>query len=512
MALRQLIVCLGDQLNRDAAVFDNFDKAQDAVWMAEVPQEATHVWSHKARIAVFLAAMRHFAQRVEHSGATVHYRRLQEHCHFSLGEVLTADLERLQPERVMVTQPGDYRVLELLKAAVRAAGGRLVVVRDRYFFDSPERFRLWARGRKQLRMEHYYRAMRKEHGVLMDAGKPAGGAWNFDATNRRSFGAKGPGRLPAPLGFAPDAITREVLEVVEQCFPDHPGRLDAFDWPVTPEQAWDALVDFIDHRLPAFGPYQDALWTDEPWLYHSRLSVAMNLKLLAPRTAVDAAEWAWRGGRAPLASVEGFVRQILGWREFVRGIYWLHMPGYLERNALDARHNLPGFFWTGETQMTCLRQALRQTLDYGYAHHIQRLMITGVYSLLLGVEPRQLHEWYLAVYVDAVEWVEAPNTLGMSQFADGGLLASKPYCASGKYVRRMSNYCTECRFDPDKRSGADACPFNTLYWDFLMRHEDRLRANPRTALQARTLDRIDDATRAAIEADAVAHRQAVLPE
>lgn len=510
MALRQLIVCLGDQLNRDAAVFDNFDKSVDAIWMAEVPEESTHVWSHKARITLFLSAMRHFAARLQGSGVSVHYHRLGEHEHNSLSEALAADLERLRPDRVLVTHPGDYRVHRILKATVRAAGIRLMVVRDRHFFDSPERFRVWASRRKQLRLEHYYQAMRRHHDVLMDGDEPAGGAWNYDADNRKSFGTSGPGAMPRPLRFEPDAVTREVMEDVERHFPDHPGRLEAFDWPVTTEQAWDALEDFISHRLPLFGPYQDALWRDEPWLYHSRLSAAMNLKLLAPRVVVHAAEWAWREGHAPLSSVEGFIRQVLGWREFVRGVYWLHMPDYLDRNALSAHADLPAFYWTGDTEMTCMQQALRQTLDYGYAHHIQRLMITGLYAQLLGVEPRQVHEWYLAVYVDAVEWVEAPNTLGMSQFADGGVFASKPYCASGKYVRRMSNYCGDCRFDPDKRTGDDACPFNSLYWDFLQRHEQMLRDNPRTAMQVRNLDRLDDDTRSAIRMAADAHRSSVL--
>ena len=510
MGLRQLVICLGDQLNADAAVFDNFDREQDAVWMAEVSEEATHVWSHKARIALFLSAMRHFAAGLEEGGTTVHYHQLDDGYAQTLGEVLAADLVRLEPEHVMVTQPGDYRVLQDLRRTVRSAGMRLVVVRDRQFFDSPERFRLWARERKRLRLEDYYRAMRRERHVLMDGDEPVGGSWNLDGQNRNSFGRKGPGMLPAPSNYEHDAITREVLALVEARYADHPGRLDNFDWPVTPEQARHALADFVEHRLPAFGPYQDALWTDEPWLYHSRLSAAMNLKLLSPRVAVDAAEQAYHEGRAPLQSVEGFIRQVLGWREFVRGIYWLHMPGYLENNALEATHPLPGFFWTAETEMTCLHQAIGQTLDLGYAHHIQRLMITGLYTLMLGVEPRQVHEWYLAVYVDAVEWVEAPNTLGMSQFADDGLLASKPYCASGKYVQRMSNYCEHCAYKPEERSGDSACPFTALYWDFLIRHEERLQRNPRTALQVRNLQRLGDGERAAIQATADAHRRRVL--
>ncbi len=510
VGLRQLVICLGDQLNSDAAVFDNFDRDKDAVWMAEVGQEATHVWSHKARIALFLAAMRHFAEELRRSGVSVQYRYLDQHACRTLGEALSADIERLQPEHVLVTQPGDHRVLQELRRTVRVAGKRLVIVRDRHFFDSPERFRVWARDRKRLRLEDYYRALRRDHHVLMDGDEPVGGTWNLDSENRHAFGRQGPGMLPRPCGFSHDATTRGVLDLVARRFEDHPGELSHFDWPVTPEQAWQALDDFIEHRLPAFGPYQDALWTDEPWLYHSRLSAALNLKLISPRVVVAAVEHAYREGRAPLQSVEGFIRQVLGWREFVRGIYWQQMPEYLGKNALDAGHPLPDFFWTGDTDMVCLQQAVRQTLDYGYAHHIQRLMITGLYTLMLGVEPRQVHEWYLAVYVDAVEWVEAPNTLGMSQFADDGVLASKPYCASGKYVQRMSNYCDHCAFSPEQRSGETACPFTVLYWDFLIRHEQRLGRNPRTALQVRNLKRLSGADRDAIQATAESHRHAVL--
>jgi deoxyribodipyrimidine photolyase-related protein len=297
-----------------------------------------------------------------------------------------------------------------------------------------------------------------------------------------------------------------VLALVEKRFAKHPGKLDRFDWPVTPAEARAALDDFIAHRLADFGRYQDARWADEPWLYHSRLSAAMNLKLLDPRDVIAAAERAWREGRVPLASAEGFIRQILGWREYVRGIYWMQMPGYLDRNTLGAREPLPPFYWTGETPMACLRDAIGQTLALGYAHHIQRLMVTGLYSLLLGVEPRKIHEWYLAVYVDAVEWVELPNTLGMSQYADGGVMASKPYAATGSYIDRMSNYCSGCRFDPKQATGEKACPFTTLYWDFLLRHEKRLAANPRMSLQVKNLARLAPARRTEIQGRAAAIR------
>jgi len=325
----------------------------------------------------------------------------------------------------------------------------------------------------------------------MDEGKPVGGKWNYDAENRQPFGKSGPGDVPTSRSFPPDQITRQVIDLVNERFAQHPGGLARFDWAVTREQAQDALQDFVRKRLPTFGPHEDAMWTDHPYLYHSRLSSALNLKLLHPGEVIEEAEAAYWRGHAPLNSVEGFVRQILGWREYVRGIYWRFMPDYAELNALEAHAPLPAFYWSGETDMNCLRQCLRQTLEYGFAHHIQRLMVTGLFALLLGVEPKRVHEWYLAVYVDAVEWVELPNTLGMSQFADGGIMATKPYCATGKYIRRMSNYCHDCRYDPSKRLGEGACPFTTLYWDFLMRNQALLRSNRRMALQLRNLTRLE---------------------
>jgi deoxyribodipyrimidine photolyase-related protein len=499
MSVRTLVLVLGDQLDLEAAAFDGFDPARDAVWMAEVAEEATHVWSGKQRIALFLAAMRHFAQALRVAGRPLHYRRLEDPGNRgSLAAELEAALADLAPQRVVVTAPGDWRVLEALKAAVARAGLVLEVREDRHFFSSVREFAAHARGRKALRLEYFYRELRRRSGVLMDGDAPAGGRRNFDADNREAFGPQGPGALPPRKAFAPDALTRDVIALVEARFPGHPGSLEAFAWPVTRAQALEALADFIALRLPLFGRYEDAMWPGEPWLYHSQLSAAMNLKLLGAREVVAAAEAAWREGRAPLQSAEGFIRQVLGWREFVRGIYWTRMPGYLAQNALDARADLPAWYWTGNTDFACLRDALGQTLRHGYAHHIQRLMVTGLFALLLGVDPRQVHAWYLAVYVDAVEWVELPNTLGMSQYGDGGLLASKPYAATGKYIQRMGGPCAGCRFDPARRTGERACPFTTLYWDFLARHQALLARNPRTALQVKNLARIDDAERAAI--------------
>jgi deoxyribodipyrimidine photolyase-related protein len=555
---RHLVLVLGDQLDAKSAAFDGFDPALDSVWMAEVAEESAHVWTHQARIALFLAAMRHFRDALRQRGFTVHYRALDDTPNAgSLAKELIATTSRLCPQKLIVVQPGEWRVEQALKAAAQGLGMELEVRTDRHFLSSREEFAAHAKGRKQLRMEFFYREMRRKHDVLMDGNQPVGGTWNFDADNRESFGKGGPGDVPQPVSFPPDKVTREVLALVTKRFAKHPGSLAHFDWPVTPEQAQAALRDFIEHRLPNFGKYEDAMWssgggnesppgrglrqssgalasteTDAPgrqrqrtaavqdaaapaaarrdaYLFHSRLSAAMNLKLLDPREVIAAAEEAYRKGRAPQAAVEGFIRQILGWREYVRGIYWRFMPLYLERNELQATLPLPAFYWTGDTDMNCLRHVLRQTLEFGYSHHIQRLMVTGLFAQLLGVKPRAVHEWYLAVYVDAVEWVELPNTLGMSQHADGGLMASKPYVASGKYIQRMSNYCAGCRYDPAQRTGPKACPFTTLYWDFLLRHEAMLAKNPRMVMQARNASRLTSKQRREVTDHAARLRAAI---
>jgi deoxyribodipyrimidine photolyase-related protein len=496
--VRRLVVVLGDQLDRASPALDGFDASRDLIWMAEVDRESDKVWSHKARIALFLAAMRHYRDDIADRGWPIVYHRLGTHAHESLGACLEADLRELAPQTVRMVHAGEWQVGEQITRACEAAGVELEILEDTHFLLPLSDFEDWLRNRREPRLEHFYRFMRKRTGLLMQDGEPVGGAWNFDRENRGAFGRNGPMDLPGPRAFPPDATTREVLALVAERFAGHPGELADFDWPVTPEQAQSALDDFIEHRLASFGRFQDAMWTDAPFLYHACLSAALNLKLISPRHVLDAVAAAYERGDAPIESVEGFVRQILGWREYVRGIYWTRMPEYLERNELGADAGLPDFYWNGATDFVCLQQVVGQTLARGYAHHIQRLMVTGLFALLLGVDPRRVHEWYLAVYVDAVEWVELPNTLGMSQYADGGLMASKPYAASGKYIQRMSNYCGRCRYDPSRSTGDRACPFTTLYWDFLMRHEKRLADHPRMALQVRNLARLDDDMRRAI--------------
>ncbi len=509
--VRHLVLVLGDQLDADSSVLQDFDPAQDVVWMAEVDQESTHVWSAKQRIALFLSAMRHFAQDLQARGFALHYTclddaRNQGTLALELGYAIT----QLKPGALVMAAPGDWRVLQSLRAVAAERQLPLDLRDDTHFFSTVREFAAHAEGRKQLRLEYWYRALRRKHRILMEGEEPLGGQWNFDADNRESFGKAGPRNVPPPARFEPDAITQEVIALVNQRFATHPGTLQSFGWPVTRTQALLALQAFIAQRLPLFGQFEDAMWAGEPWLYHSQLSCALNLKLLNPREVVQAAEDALRAGQAPLAAVEGFIRQILGWREYVRGIYWTQMPRYLDSNALDAHAELPAWYWTGATDMACLKDAIGQTLTHGYAHHIQRLMVTGLYALLLGVKPQAVHGWYLSVYVDAVEWVELPNTLGMGQFADGGLMASKPYVASGKYIQRMGNHCKGCRYDPALSTGDTACPYTTLYWDFLIRHEALLQKNPRMAMQLKNLARLDGPARAAITNQATAHRRAQL--
>ncbi|CAA6819339.1 MAG: deoxyribodipyrimidine photolyase-related protein [uncultured Thiotrichaceae bacterium] len=490
IAMRNLCVILGDQLDRKSRLFEKLDPARDRLWMAEVTEESTHVWSHKQRIVLFLSAMRHFAQALKTADIPLDYWHLQDHQCDSLAEVLSKSLQTHKPEKVRVVRPGDYRVLEALRQVCDRQNIPLEILQDQHFLSTPAEFAQWAKERKQLRMEYWYRKLRQRYQILLeDDGKPAGGKWNYDQANRKSFGKTAPDNVPAPLIFAPDELTHQVIQLVQERFANHPGNLERFNWPVTPEQAENTLEHFIQHSLPHFGDYQDAMWTDEPFLFHSLLSAAINLKLIHPLKVIEKAVKSYKQGLAPLNAVEGFVRQILGWREYVRGLYWLHMPAWQDFNALQAEADLPAFYWTAETDMQCLQQSIQQTLDYGYAHHIQRLMVTGLFSLLYGVEPKQIHAWYLAVYVDAVEWVELPNTIGMSQYADGGLMASKPYAASGNYINKMSNYCKQCVYKPSLAVGNNACPMTFLFWDFLERHQQRFETNPRMGFMLKNLHR-----------------------
>ncbi len=485
-----LIVVLGDQLDAHSAAFDGFDRQRDAVLMMEVAEEARYVPQHKQRLVLFFSAMRHFRKQLEKQRRTVNYSTLDdEHNSGALATEATRWAHLTRAERLIMVQPGDYRVLQSLRSACDASGLALEVREDRHFYTSSDGFADFAAGRRELMLEDFYRRMRREHDVLMDGKQPRGGRWNFDADNRESFGKDGPGAIPAPSRSKPDALTREVMALVQREFTQHPGRLDSFDHAVTPRQAKKALDDFVANRLPLFGRYQDAMVAGEPYLYHSLLSSSLNMHMLDPRALVQASIDALNAGRAPLNAVEGFVRQVLGWREYVRGVYWWKMPQYAQLNALRAELPMPAFMWSAETEMRCVRDGVQQLIDHAYTHHIQRLMVLGLFALLLGVRPYQVHQWHMTMYIDAIDWVSLPNVLGMSQYGDGGIVGTKPYCASGNYINRMGNYCSTCRYDPSKSSGDDACPFTTLYWDFLMRHKRTLQGNRRMGFQFRNLSR-----------------------
>ncbi len=513
-ACRHLILILGDQLDEDSAAFDGFDAARDVVLMVEAREESTHVWSQQARSVLFLSAMRHFAQGLRQRGWRVAYRALEREGDTTLADGVRAALDIYRPKRVLGVEPGDLRVRAQIDGALQSIAAPSDSARanpqkpvmdwreDRHFLCSLPQFRHWAGQSASLRMEFFYRHMRQHYKILMDGGQPAGGQWNFDADNRKGFGKAGPQQVPRPPVFEPDAITQQVMTLVQQEFAGHPGDLTRFNWPVTRAQALVALADFITHRLPGFGKHQDAMWTGLDFGWHALLSSSLNLKLLHPLEVVQAAENAYRSRKLDLASVEGFIRQVLGWREFMRGVYFLDMPDLKTANHFGHTRPLPAWYWTGDTHMNCMRQCISQTLANGYSHHIQRLMVTGMFGVTAQISPQAVCDWYLAVYVDAVEWVELPNTAGMALFANGGRFTSKPYVASGAYVKRMSNYCAGCRYEPETRSGPRACPMTTLYWHFLDQHEARFAASPRTALMVKHLQRMTPGDREKLRAEA----------
>lgn len=496
-----IVPLLGDQLTHSIASLRNADPDNAIILMAEVAEETSYIRHHKKKIALVLSAMRHFADELEAAGRRVRYTRLDDPANTGS---LTGEIERavndVSATRVVVVEPGEWRLAEALRTLRDSLDVPLDIVEDDRFIVSHRRFADWAEDRKELRMEYFYREIRRETGLLIEDGKPTGGRWNFDAENRKP-GSDDIGETE-PLGFEPDAITDDVLSLVEDRFGGHPGTLRPFRFAVTADQAALALDHFIEHALPRFGDYQDAMLLDRRFLHHSVLSPYINLGLLDPLTVCRRVEAAYEAGAAPINAAEGFIRQIIGWREYVRGVYWRFMPDYAEYNKLNATRDLPDFYWSGATDMACLRAVIEQTMAEAYAHHIQRLMVTGTFALLAGIDPRQVHEWYLAVYADAYEWVEMPNTLGMSQFADGGLLASKPYAASGNYINRMSDYCGDCAYKVKEKTGEAACPFNYLYWDFLARNRDALGRNPRLGQPYRTYDRFGDERKKKIAADA----------
>ncbi|MEP0961646.1 MAG: cryptochrome/photolyase family protein [Roseobacter sp.] len=495
----KLRLILGDQLTLSISSLSDVAK-DDLILMCEVREEATYVKHHKKKIAFLFSAMRHFAKDLRDRGFNVRYIDYDvcDNAGSLFGEVKKA-LDLFECDEVIVTKPGEYRLLNEFQSWQDHLLVPVALREDDRFLCTTDDFAHWAKGRKQTRMEYFYREMRRKYSILMNSDGPIGGQWNYDSENR-----KPPARgldVPQTYMAKPDAMTQAAITLVDTHFPDHFGDLLPFHFAVTRDQALAALDEFIVRRLRLFGDYQDAMIQNEPWMYHSHIGLYLNCGLLTPLECAQRAEIAYHDGDAPLNAVEGFIRQIIGWREFVRGIYWLKMPEYKTLNFLDATRPLPSFYWTGDTQMNCLRQCITETKKNAYAHHIQRLMVLGNFALLAGLHPDEVNEWYMLVYADAYEWVELPNVTGMVLFADGGQLGSKPYAASGAYINRMSNYCSSCKYKPTVKNGPTACPFNYLYWDFLARNDGKLRGNPRMGFMYKNLDRMDDGKRQAVQDD-----------
>ena len=495
-----LRLILGDQLSREISSLEGCDSSKDIILMCEIWNEATYVKHHKKKIAFLFSAMRHFAEELKASGYRVEYTKLndKDNTGFFKTEV-ERTLKKYKFDHIVVTHPGEYRVLQDIESWEAGFGIPVKIKLDNRFLCTTEEFSTWAKDKKQLRLEYFYREIRKKNSILMNGSDPVGGQWNYDSENRQP--PKSGLEIPEPYSNDTDGITREVMDLVAERFSDHFGDLEPFYFAVTRDQALQALYLFIEHRLENFGTFQDAMIEGEPWMYHSHIGFYLNCGLLLPMECVRAAEEAYNQDKVPLNSVEGFIRQIIGWREYVRGVYWLKMPDYANENFFGAKRNLPEFYWTAETKMNCLHQCISETKKNAYAHHIQRLMILGNFALISGFDPVQVNEWFLIVYADAYEWVELPNVSGMILFADGGFLASKPYAAGANYINKMSNYCKNCNYQVTKKNGPNACPFNYLYWDFLVRNRDQLQSNHRVSMMYKTYDRMDEDKKNAIRHD-----------
>ena len=470
-----LCIILGDQISHNISSLKNFKKSQDEVLMMEVSNEATYVNHHKKKLILVFSAMRHFAKELRNKGFSVTYSEISR-SQVNFTKELSYQCKKIKPKRIVITHPGEYRVLKEIKKWEKILNIPVTILEDNRFFCTIPEFKNWTEGKKELRMESFYQMMRKKYHILIDTdGKPEGGKWNYDVKNRKSLPRNHP-NIPKPLQHEPDEITKQVISEVKKRFSNYFGDLQPFWFAVTHDEARKSLNDFIENRLEMFGPYEDAMTQEESFLYHSVLSMYLNIGLLEPKQVIYKV---LEKNRIKVESVEGFVRQILGWREYVRGVYWHNMPKYSKMNYFDAKNKLPKFYWTGDTEMNCMKKSIEQTVKEAYAHHIQRLMITGNFALITGIKPQDVCEWYLSVYADAYEWVELPNTHGMTLYADGGILGSKPYAASGNYINKMSDYCNNCKYNVKEKEGEDACPFNYLYWNFFLKNQEKLEQNPR---------------------------------
>ena len=486
--MRNLCVIFPDQLNPEISSILDFDKELDEILICEFKKDFTNVNHHKKKIVYQLSCMRHFQSDLIEMGCRVNYVKIDDPN--NRGDFYP-ELQALNQEKgfehLIVTEPSSFDELSSVKRWGELFKVRIDIRKNNLFMCDIEEFKKWSMGRKELRLEYFYRTMRKKFNILMDNEKPIGGAWNFDKSNRKTL--KNNSNIPEKYSCSIDDLTLEIIELVNHEFKNHFGKTENFEFAVTRKQALNAVEKFMHERLENFGDYQDAMLSEDPWLFHSHISMYLNNGLIYAKECIVLAENEHNVNNAPINSVEGFIRQILGWREYIRGLYWLKMPDYKKLNRLNAEKSLPSFYWDADTKMNCIKESVENTMQNAYAHHIQRLMILGNFALIAGIQPEDVNDWFLSVYADAYEWVELPNVTGMALFADGGIIASKPYASTGAYINRMSNYCDLCQYDVKEKTGEDACPFNYLYWNFLERNESKLSTNPRLGIAYKNLGR-----------------------
>lgn len=486
--MKKLRLILGDQLNHQHSWYQKKDD-QTCYVLMEMKQELNYTTHHIQKVIAFFLAMRAFAEHLEKEGHQVIYLKLDDaRNRQSLTDNLSWLIKAEGISKFEYQFPDEYRLDKQLKGYFEAISIDFEVFDTEHFLTTRNELSEFFKGKKQFLMESFYRNMRKKHHVLMDSGNPVGDKWNYDHENRTKMPEDT--YVPQPKAFSRDVS--EIVDLLKKEKVETIGNIQPNDflWPVTRQEALELLDFFLKECLPYFGAYQDSMTTKGWSLFHSRISFAMNVKLISPEEVIRKTEDIWRQNREiPLSAVEGFIRQILGWREYMRGIYWKFMPDYAKENFFQNDRKLPGWFWTGKTKMKCLSHAIGQSLDFAYAHHIQRLMVTGNFALLAGIDPDEVDQWYLGIYIDAIEWVEITNTRGMSQFADGGIVATKPYVSSANYMHKMSHYCSGCSYDHKKKLGEKACPFNSFYWDFLERNRKLLEKNPRMGMIYRVWDK-----------------------
>ena len=488
--MTNLRIILNDQLNEDISSLRNCVKSEDIILMCEVMEEFSYVKQHKKKIVFLISSMRHFRKKLEDKGYNVIYVQINDKNNTgSITEQIGETLKEIRGiKRIIITYPGEYRVLKYIETWEKKYSLPVVIIDDNRFLCDLNEFKFWFSGKKRLRMEYFYREMRRKYSILMEGGKPVGGKWNYDSENRKF--PKKDIYIPKEYKNSPDNITKEVINIVNKLFSHNFGNIQPFYFAINREQAISALNQFIGQRLTKFGQYQDAMVEKESWMFHSHISFYLNIGFLLPLECIKLVEKSYYNNLCSINSAEGFIRQILGWREFIRCIYWFNMPGYSKKNFLDAKKRLPSFYWTGDTKMNCLKQCITTTRKNAYAHHIQRLMVLGNFALIAGINPKEVSQWFLSVYADAYEWVELPNVIGMILFADGGIVGSKPYASGGNYINKMSDYCKSCSYKVATKNGANACPFNYLYWNFLIRNKSKFKNNPRVTIMYKTYEKM----------------------